>query len=106
MELCLCFGFFLGQRFKALVQIDLVGDGNDGIAEHDLLIGGIYSDIVNGIFQAEDIGQQILEFIHQIVIGPFRGIGPLLETDEVVEVIKPEKEEDGEKLKIKKLFSL
>ena len=52
--------------------------GDDGVAQHHLLISGIHTNLSNGILDSEDVGQQIFEFLTQIIVGPFGRIGFLL----------------------------
>ena len=79
---------FLGQGLEALVQIDLMGNGDDGIAQHELFVGGVHADAVDGVFDAENIGQQILKFITQVIVGPFCGVCLFLQPDKIVQVIQ------------------
>ena len=80
--------FFLRDGREALFQIDLVGDGDDGGAEHEFLVGGVHTHAVDFRFQSEHIVQNVLKFIPQVFVSPLCGVGALLQPDEQGQIVQ------------------
>ena len=48
--------FLAGKLGKVLVQVDLVADGRDDVAEHGFVFAMLLADVGQLAFKAEDVG--------------------------------------------------
>ena len=72
-----------GKLGKVLVQVDLVADGHDDVAEHGfvfamLVFAMLVADVGQLAFKAEDVGQNVFQLINHVVVGCLSVVsGPL-----------------------------
>ena len=70
--------FLVSKPGKVLVQVDLVADGHDDVAEHGFVFAMLVADVSQPAFKAEDVGQNVFQFINHVVVGCLSVVaGPL-----------------------------
>lgn len=70
--------FLAGKLGKVLVQVDLVADGHDDVAEHGFVFAMLVANVGQLAFKAEDVGQNVFQFINHVVVGCLSVVaGPL-----------------------------
>ena len=70
--------FQVSKLGEVFVQVDLVADGHDDIAEHGFVFAVLVADVGQFAFKAEDIGQDVFQLINHVVVGRLGVVaGPL-----------------------------
>ena len=76
--------FQVSKLGEVFVQVDLVADGHDDIAEHGFVFAVLVADVGQFAFKAEDIGQDVFQLINHVVVGCLGVVaGPLQLHDQI-----------------------
>lgn len=79
---------FFAQSHEALIQIELMADGDDGVAENQFFVRHIGAHIVQRVLNAEYILQDIFKFIAEVIIGLLWGVDLFLHLEEHADIIQ------------------